>query len=80
MTKKTMQQSKKIALYLSKKSGKKIVAFKDLYPRTYADYQERYAGPTEFIGLIAKADIVITNSFHCSAIFNNYEPTILCNT
>ena len=58
---------KKIALYLSKKSGKKIVAFKDLYPRTYADYQERYAGPTEFIGLIAKADIVITNSFHCSA-------------
>lgn len=58
---------KSIALHLSKKEKKPIVAFKDLYPRSYAHYQERYAGPIDFISLIAYADIVITNSFHCMA-------------
>lgn len=58
---------KNIALHLSQKEKKPIVAFKDLYPRNYADYQERYADPIDFISLIAHADIVITNSFHCMA-------------
>lgn len=58
---------KNIALYLSQKENKKIISFKDLYPRSYAHYQERYAGPIDFISLITHADIIITNSFHCSA-------------
>lgn len=56
-----------LAVYLSNKENKPIVAFKDLYPRRYADYQERYAGPIDFISLIAHADVIITNSFHCMA-------------
>ena len=58
---------KRMAMRLSKNEKKPIVAFKDLYPRRYADYQERYAGPIDFISLIAHADVVITNSFHCTA-------------
>ena len=58
---------KKIAKYLSKTKNMPIVALKDLYPRNYANYQERYAGPIDFISLIANANIVITNSFHCMA-------------
>lgn len=58
---------KSIALHLSQKEKKPIVAFKDLYPRSYANYQERYADPIDFISLIAYADVVITNSFHCMA-------------
>lgn len=58
---------KEIAKYISKKERKKIVAFKDLYPRNYADYKECYADPIDFISLIANADTVVTNSFHCMA-------------
>lgn len=58
---------KKIAKYLSNVKKKPIVALKDLYPRNYADYQEKYADPIDFISLIAHADIVVTNSFHCMA-------------
>lgn len=58
---------KKISQYLSRKENKPIVAFKDLYPRNYANYQEKYADPIDFISLIAYADIIITNSFHCMA-------------
>ncbi|MFI3249008.1 MAG: polysaccharide pyruvyl transferase family protein [Rikenellaceae bacterium] len=58
---------KQIAKYLSRESGKKIVAFKDLYRRDYADHVEPYCGPIDFISLIAYADVVITNSFHCTA-------------
>lgn len=56
-----------IAISISNDTGKKIVSLKDLYPRYWADYQEKYAGPIDFISLIAHADIVITNSFHCCA-------------
>lgn len=58
---------KSIAKSVAKATNKKIVAFKDLYPRGYADVQIKYAGPIDFISLIANADMVITNSFHCSA-------------
>lgn len=58
---------KDIAIDLSRKTGKKIVAFKDLYPRNYADVKINQSGPIDFISLIANADYVITNSFHCSA-------------
>lgn len=58
---------KEIAQRISQAEGKPIVAFKDLYPRVYADYQEKYADPIDFISLIAYADTIITNSFHCMA-------------
>ena len=58
---------KDIAVFLSRKRNKKIVALKDLYPRFYADYVETCTGPIDFLSLIAYADIVITNSFHCTA-------------
>lgn len=58
---------KDIAMELSRKTGKKIVAFEDLYPRNYADVKIKQSGPIDFISLIANADYVITNSFHCSA-------------
>lgn len=58
---------KKIAQHLSRIEKKPIVAFKDLYPRNYANYQEKYADPIDFISLIAYADVVVTNSFHCMA-------------
>ena len=34
---------------------------------SYADIQVKDAGPIDFISLISCADVVITNSFHCSA-------------
>lgn len=58
---------KKIAQHLSNIEKKPIVAFKDLYPRNYANYQEKYADPIDFISLISYADVIITNSFHCMA-------------
>lgn len=58
---------KEIAQHLSVEEKKKIVAFKDLYPRNYAHYQEKYTDPIDFISLITYADVVITNSFHCMA-------------
>lgn len=58
---------KRIALHISQKEKKPIVAFKDLYPRRYANYKEKYADPIDFISLISHADVVITNSFHCMA-------------
>lgn len=58
---------KGIAMRIREKTNKKIVALRDLYPRRYADYVEAYAGPIDFISLIAHASAVITNSFHCVA-------------
>ena len=58
---------RKMAIALSKETGKKIIAFKGLYPRDYADIKVKQSGPIDFISLIANADYVITNSFHCSA-------------
>ena len=58
---------KSLAIALSKKTGKKIIAFKGLFPRDYADIKIKQSGPIDFISLIANADYVITNSFHCSA-------------
>ena len=43
---------KEIAQHLSVEEKKKIVAFKDLYPRNYAHYQEKYTDPIDFISLI----------------------------
>lgn len=56
-----------LAKKLSKETGKKIIAFKDLYPRTYADIKINQSGPIDFISLISQADYVLTNSFHCCA-------------
>ena len=64
---------REIALYMSRRMNKKIIAFKDLYPRHYADVQIKYAGPIDFISLIANADLVITNSFHCSSFSILFE-------
>ena len=58
---------KAIAKSVAKNTGKKIIAFKDLYPKNYADVKIKYSGPIDFISLIAYADVVITNSFHCMA-------------
>lgn len=62
-----------IALYMSRKMNKQVIAFKDLYPRRYADVQIKYADPIDFISFIANADLVITNSFHCSAFSILFE-------
>jgi hypothetical protein len=58
---------KAIAMFLKKKTRKKIIAFKNLYPMSYADIQIHNAGPIDFISYISCADTIITNSFHCSA-------------
>ena len=58
---------KEIAINLAKKTGKAIIALRNLYPMSYADIQIKNSGPLDFIGLISCADLVITNSFHCSA-------------
>ena len=58
---------KEIALKLSQKTHKKIIAFKGLHGRRYADIKIRQSGPIDFISIIAHADYVVTNSFHCSA-------------
>lgn len=58
---------KNIALALSKQTQKTIIAFKELYPRSYANVKIKKSGPIDFISLIANADYIITNSFHCSA-------------
>lgn len=56
-----------IAKSIARNTGKKIIAFKDLYPRNYANIKVKYSGPIDFISLIAAADVIITNSFHCMA-------------
>lgn len=56
-----------IARKIAKQQGKRIVAIENLYPMTYADHREKYAGPLDFLSLITHADCVITNSFHCTA-------------
>lgn len=58
---------REMARKIAKKQGTQIVAIEGLYPMTYADHREKYAGPLDFLSLIAHADCVITNSFHCSA-------------
>lgn len=61
------KEIKNMAKRYAKLTNKKIVAFKELYPRNYADKIIKYAGPLEFLGLISNADIILTNSFHCTA-------------
>ncbi len=56
-----------LSIAISRKTGKKIIAFQDLYPRSFADVKIKQSGPIDFISLIANADYVITNSFHCCA-------------
>lgn len=58
---------RQLAQYIAKRDGKRIVALKNLYSMGWADYQEKYAGPIDFVSLIAHADLIISNSFHCSA-------------
>lgn len=64
---------RKVAKFIAKNNKKKIVAFKDLYPRFYADYLEKHTDPIDFISLIAHADMIITNSFHCTAFSIIFE-------
>ena len=61
------KEIKKIALRIAKEKNLKIYAFKDLYPRFYADKQITDAGPIEFLTYIKNAKYVVTNSFHCTA-------------
>lgn len=58
---------KEIAKRIAKKNNLKIIAFRDLYPRFYADKALWNTGPIEFISYIKNADFVVTNSFHCTA-------------
>lgn len=58
---------KDIALHISAQTGKKIIALKNLYRMEYANICLFNAGPIDFISYISYADIIITNSFHCSA-------------
>ena len=58
---------KQIAQGIAKKHNLKIIAFRDLYPRLYANKTVWNTGPIEFISLIRNASFVVTNSFHCTA-------------
>lgn len=58
---------KDAAIKLSKETGYKIVAIKNLYPMTYANKKIKNIGPREFLGLIRGCEILLTNSFHGSA-------------
>lgn len=53
-----------IAKNIAEKRGLKIVS---VFPWKEADYICKNIGPREFIGLIWKADVVISNSFHATA-------------
>lgn len=64
---------KSISKSLASKTGKKIIAFEDLYPKWYADKTIKTSGPIDFISLIANADYIITNSFHCVAFSLIFE-------
>ena len=57
-----------IANLIRKKTGYKIVHLNvNLLSCVNADYEIRDVHPQKFIGYIAKASYVLTNSFHCSA-------------
>lgn len=58
---------KSAAQKISKQTGWKIVAIKNLYPLSYADKKETNVGPKEFLSLINNCEVCLTNSFHCTA-------------
>ena len=59
----TVNEAKK----LSEATGKKILRISDKYEKNQGIVNMRYCSPQKFLGLFAKADIVITNSFHGTA-------------
>lgn len=43
-----------------------------------SDYEIRVADPTDFVGLIRQANLICTNSFHCSAFSIIYKKNFCC--
>ena len=70
-SKKLRQLAKKVADYY----GLQIVEV-SAQKEWPADYVEPFAGPREWLGLIDKADFVITNSFHGAALSINYRKNL----
>lgn len=55
------------AIRLAKQSGKKLVIISQTQPNPIADYLAvKDAGPREWLSYIAYADMVLTDSFHCT--------------
>lgn len=66
----------KLARHIAKQRNLKIVRIcRDAYPeRSGKDVQEILtAGPSDFVGLFAKADFVVTNSFHGTVFSVNFS-------
>lgn len=62
-----------VAKKIASKNNLKIISFRDLYPRFYANNSIWNAGPIEFLSLIKNASFVVTNSFHCTAFSLIFE-------
>ena len=55
------------AIRMAKQSGKKLVVLSQTQPRPIADYLAvKNAGPREWLSYIAYANMVLTDSFHCT--------------
>lgn len=55
------------ALRLKKQSGLEVVVLDQILPEIDGDFiAERQAGPLEWLGYIKNAELVVTNSFHCT--------------
>ena len=57
------------AMTLSKESGKELIVLHQKLTKEYAKgkfHVVNNAGPIEFLGYIANADFVLTDSFHCT--------------
>lgn len=57
------------AMTLSKESGKELIVLHQKLTNEYAKgkfHVVNNAGPIEFLGYIANADFVLTDSFHCT--------------
>lgn len=65
-----------VARKVAKERGLKIVRIcRDAYPEHSGDDVEEIltAGPSDFVGLISKADFVVTNSFHGTVFAINFS-------
>lgn len=54
--------------YYAKKNNLRIVAINDKRKTSYADININDAGPEDFVSLISNAKMVVTDSFHATAI------------
>ncbi len=73
---------KQCAIELRKRTGKRIVAIEEMAAVSYADIRVKDAGPCEFVELLSKSAMVISNSFHATSfalIFNKPMYTFINN-